>query len=65
MGRRKSYTFGAHIGIDEDKEHEFKSVAHAVDVPTAITKHCKKYINAFLNTSGGVCTVFSKNRTEQ
>lgn len=36
------------------REHEFKSVANAQDVPLAIGKHCRRYVNAFLNTVGGV-----------
>lgn len=57
MGR-KEYILGFPLSVDEDGEHEFKSVVHALDLASAISKHARRYVNAFLNTNGGVCTSY-------
>lgn len=42
------------IELEEDREHEFKSLKNAKDPIRTITEYyVEKYINAFLNTNGG------------
>jgi hypothetical protein len=47
------YILGDSIAVEEDREHEFKAVQQTKNPMQAISEHCKKYINAFLNTDGG------------
>ena len=49
------YQLGAQVPFEEDREHEFKQL-HRVDNPVKrIGEYAAKYINAFLNTNGGIC----------
>lgn len=47
------YILGDSIAVEEDREHEFKAVQQTKTPLQSISDHCKKYINAFLNTDGG------------
>eukprot|EP01134_Creolimax_fragrantissima_P006762 CFRG6762T1 len=49
-----SYTRDTNIPFEEDRCHEFKSLANATNRPNSIANYCRKYINAFLNSQGGV-----------
>eukprot|EP01122_Echinamoeba_exundans_P011805 TRINITY_DN4818_c0_g1_i1.p1 TRINITY_DN4818_c0_g1~~TRINITY_DN4818_c0_g1_i1.p1 ORF type:complete len:1288 (+),score=282.63 TRINITY_DN4818_c0_g1_i1:108-3971(+) len=50
---KRFYVLGDSIAVEEDREHEFKAVQQTKNPLQAISEHCKKYINAFLNTDGG------------
>jgi len=51
----RCYTLNQRIQVEEDREHEFKSLAKARDPVRTISEYyIEKYINAFLNTNGGV-----------
>lgn len=62
MGRKGEYVLGFPLNLDEDGEHEFKSVVHAIDPASAISKHARRYVNAFLNTNGGVCKTYTLSK---
>lgn len=46
-------SYGAEIKCDEDRENEFKALSTTVNPVFTAAQYCKKYISAFLNTSGG------------
>lgn len=51
----KSYRPGQRLVSEEDRENEFKSLTNARDPVKTITEYyVDKYVNAFLNTEGGV-----------
>lgn len=51
----RSYRLQETVEVEEDREHEFKSLQKAKDpVKTIAEYYAEKYINAFLNTNGGV-----------
>ncbi|KAL6043429.1 NB-ARC domain-containing protein [Balamuthia mandrillaris] len=55
IAQDRYYKVGEKVPFDEDREHEFKQL-HQVDKPVKrIAEYAGKYINAFLNTNGGVC----------
>lgn len=48
------YRYNEIIKLEEDREHEFKSLQNTRDpVKTIIEYYVEKYVNAFLNTNGG------------
>jgi len=49
------YKRGAVLNLEEDREHEFKSLQKSKDpVKTILDYYVEEYVNAFLNTNGGV-----------
>lgn len=37
----ETLVFKSHVPVDEDSEHEFKAVQHAISAVHSITEHCK------------------------
>jgi len=52
---RPGYQLGQRLVVEEDREHEFKSLSKSTNpVRTIAEYYIEKYVNAFLNTRGGV-----------
>jgi len=52
---QRVYTLGYRMPFDEDQQHEFKALHQHVDKPSRrIVEYAARYINAFLNTVGGM-----------
>ncbi len=50
-----TYQHQANVAVDEDREHEFKSLNKSKNpIRTISDYYVEEYVNAFLNTSGGV-----------
>ena len=50
-----TYTFGAIVAFDETRDHEAKGFRNAQNpVKAIVDKYVEEYVNAFLNTRGGV-----------
>ena len=52
-GPPQPYQYDGVIGHDEDRFHEFKAIQNAKSPTRRISDYVGKYVNAFLNTSGG------------
>jgi hypothetical protein len=49
------YVLGHRMPFDEDQQHEFKALHQHIDRPARrIVEYAARYINAFLNTVGGM-----------
>jgi len=50
---KRTYKLGDILDVEEDQEHEFKSLLYTQHPSYFVVSYCSKYINAFLNTNGG------------